>query len=102
MKTTRDTLFLPDFCDMRMVLALMVVSELLAVVLALGSLESRDRWADLGVISLFVQWVALTGAAVLCFSRRWLARLPNSVAAVLSYLLLLAVTTLISETVYWL
>jgi len=105
LKTARaanDVLFLPDFCGMRMVLALIVISELLALVLALGSLESRDRWADLGVISLFVQWVALTGAALLCFSRRWLARLPNSTAAVLSYLLLLAVTALISEAVYWL
>lgn len=101
-KITSDTLFLPDFCGMRMVLALMVISELLAVVLALGSLESRDRWADLGVISLFVQWVALAGAALLCFSRRWLVRVPNSTAAVLSYLLLLTVTALISEAVYWL
>lgn len=101
-KITSDTLFLPDFCGMRRVLALMVISELLAVVLALGSLESQDRWADLGVISLFVQWVALVGAALLCFSRKWLVRVSNGTAAALSYLLLLTVTALISEAVYWL
>lgn len=100
-KTAGDMLFLPDFCGVRMVLALMVISELLALVLALGSLSSGDRWADLGIISLFVQWVALTSAAVLCMSRRWLKRLPNRAAAVWSYLLLLAVTVTISEAAYW-
>lgn len=99
---SRDTLFLPDFCGVRMVLALMVIAELLALVLALGALESGDRWADLSVLSLFVQWVALTSAAALCASRRWLARVPNRAAALLSYLLLLAVTALVSEAAYWL
>lgn len=83
-----------------MVLALMVIAELLALALALGSLSSSDRWADLSVISLFVQWVALTSAAALCASRRWLARLSNRSAALLSYLLLLAVTGLVSEAAY--
>ncbi len=100
--TTRsDTLFLPDFCGVRMVLALMVIAELLALVLALGALESSDRWADLSVLSLFVQWVALTSAAALCVSRRWLVRCSNHSAALLSYLLLLAVTASVSETAYW-
>ncbi len=97
-----DKLFLPDFCGMRRVLTLMVLAELLALVLALGAPQSQDRWSDLGMISLFVQWVALTSGAVLCAGRRWLKRLPNRQAAVLSYALLLAVTALLSEAAYWL
>ena len=96
-----DELFLPNFCGVRMVLALMVIAQLLAFVLALGQLGSDNRWKDLSLISLFIQWTALSGGAVLCFSRPWLRKLPNIQAGLLSYFLLLAVTAVMSEAVYW-
>jgi two-component system sensor histidine kinase AlgZ len=95
-----DTLFLPDFCGLRRVLALVVMAELLALVLALGALQSQDRWSDLGVISLFVQWVALSSGAALCIGRRWLRKLSNVQAAAVSYVLLLTVTAVLSEAAY--
>ncbi|MCL5669487.1 MAG: sensor histidine kinase [Gammaproteobacteria bacterium] len=95
-----DTLFLPDFCGLRRVLTLLVMAELLALVLALGAQQSADRWSDLGVISLFVQWVALASGAALCIGRRWLKKLSNSQAAAVSYMLLLGVTALLSEAAY--
>ena len=100
-KTVVDELFLPNFCGVRMVLALMVIAQLLAFALALGQLGSNDRWQDLSLISLFIQWTALSSGAVLCFSRPWLRKLPNIQAGLLSYFLLLAVTAAMSETVYW-
>jgi two-component system sensor histidine kinase AlgZ len=99
---TVDNLFLPNFCDVRMVLALVVIAQLLAFVLILGPYNSSDRWTDLSLISLFIQWIALTSAALLCLSRPLLRKVGNITAACLSYILLIAVTVLISEVMYWL
>lgn len=77
------SLFLPDFCTTRSVLVVVVVAELLAVVLTLmgGLYESVDieRFA---LNSLFVQWVALTSAGLLCAAGDLLDRLPRSWAAI--------------------
>ncbi len=67
--------FLPDFCDNRTVFLLVLVVELLALVLALaGGRTPESFWTDLALTSLFMQWVALMIAAVLCRCRRRLAR----------------------------
>jgi two-component system sensor histidine kinase AlgZ len=98
-----DGFFLPDFCNVRLVFAVVIMAELLAFVLVLvtpGLLG--DRWSDLGVISLFLQWIALTSAALLCLARPLLSRLGNAAAVLISYLLVLLVTALLSEAAFWL
>jgi two-component system sensor histidine kinase AlgZ len=82
-----------------MVFAVVIIAELLAFVLVLAS-QRMDPWADLGITSLFLQWVALTSAAVLCIARPMLARIGNTAAALTSYLLLLLTTAAISELVF--
>lgn len=85
-----------------MVFAVVMISELLAIVLTLSPLRgSGDRWNDLSIISLFVQWVGLSSAAALCLARPWLARMPETRAATISYLLLLLTTLLITELAFW-
>lgn len=96
-----DSLFLPDFCNIRAVFAVVVVGELLAFVLTLASLSRATFWYDLSLTSLFVQWIALLSAAALCVTRRMLVRLGNSQAAAVSYGLLLAVTLAASAIAYW-
>lgn len=97
-----DDFFLPDFCNVRMVFAVVVIAEMLAIVLTLAPLDrAANRWEDLSIISLFIQWVALISAAVLCLSRRWLRKLSDTAAATASYLLLLTTTSLVSEATYW-
>ena len=84
-----------------MVFAVVLIGELLAFLLVLAPLSvSGERWNDLGMISLFVQWVALSSIGVLCISRRWLRRRDNRVAGVVSYGLVLLVTLLISEVAF--
>lgn len=94
--SSTDNFFLPDFCNVRMVFAVVVISELLAIVLSLSPLRSGNRWNDLSIISLFVQWVGLSSAGVLCLSRPWLARMNKMRAATTSYLLLLITTLVIT------
>ncbi len=90
------TTFLPDFCGLRIVFAVVVIGEMLALVLTLAPAVGDDRWADLGLVSLYVQWVALTGTALLCLARRHLARLGDVPAASVAYLLLLATILAVS------
>ncbi|MEE4379214.1 MAG: histidine kinase [Candidatus Competibacteraceae bacterium] len=67
---------LPDFCSNQAVLTTVLIAELLAFILVLASGESRqDFWVELGLVSLFIQAVALSTAAVLCSLRSLIARL---------------------------
>ncbi len=96
-----EDFFLPDFCQVGMVFAVVIIAELLAIVLTLAPMErSTSRWEDLAVISLFIQWVALISAAVLCIARPWLKHLKDRTAAAASYILLLSTTSLVSEVTY--
>ena len=73
--------FLPDFCDNRTVFLIVLIVELLAFVLALPQNRTLESfWTELALVSLFMQWVALAVAMVLCRCRRWLARLPPPTA----------------------
>jgi len=96
-----DSFFLPDFCNVRMVFAVVIISELLAIVLTLSPLRSSgDRWNDLSIISLFVQWVGLSSAGILCLARPRLARMKETHAAAVSYFLLLLTTLVITEAAF--
>jgi two-component system, LytTR family, sensor histidine kinase AlgZ len=96
-----EQFFLPSFCDVRIVFAVIVITELLAFVLVLASPDLLgDPWSSLGLISLLMQWIALTSAAVLCLARPYLYRLGNRVAGVASYLLVLLVTAAVVEMAF--
>lgn len=94
--------YLPDFCATQTVLAVVLISELVAIVLTLARQELHGFWTDLARTSLFLLWVGLSSATVLCYSRPALARLGVARASLISLALLVAVTLLISEVTYWL
>lgn len=97
-----DRGFLPDFCDGRTIINVLVMAELLAVVVTLVTRRiSPNLLQDLILISVFIQWIALTSVAVLCGLRRHLNRLPNARALALAYMALLAVTILVTEATVW-
>ena len=95
----QETLFLPSFCDIRMVFAVVVIAELLAFVLVLAN-SGNDPWSQLALASLFLQWIALSSAVVLCLIRPMLSRISNTAAALISYLLLLLTTAVVSELAF--
>lgn len=95
--------YLPDFCNVRVIFAVVVTAQLMAFILALSPLtDDSGRWASLNLISLLVQWIALTSVAVLCVSRPLLARFGTTAASTASYVLVLAVAGLVSEAAFWL
>jgi two-component system sensor histidine kinase AlgZ len=94
--------YLPDFCATRTVFAVVLISELVAIVLSLARVELRfGFWLDLARTSLFLLWIGLSSAAALCAARGWLARLNTRAASGIALALLVAVTVVISEATYW-
>ena len=90
--------FLPDFCGIRSVFGLVVSAQLLAIVLVLGSGKPANQlWHALSLVSLYVQWIGLSSAALLCILRRPLQRLNNTRAGLVAWLLVLVITAVVSE-----
>jgi two-component system sensor histidine kinase AlgZ len=93
--------FLPDFCAARAVLAVVLIVELVAIVLAIARQSLlRNFWVDLAACSLFLLWVGLGCAAVLCRARPWLATMQAMRAATIALALLVGVVGVVSEFVY--
>lgn len=89
--------FLPHFCTMKGALLLFIGAELfvLVLILALGQ-PLGESWDVLGLLSVFVQWIAFSCAAVLCFLRRWLAWLTVFWSWVCTYALIILTTALVA------
>jgi two-component system sensor histidine kinase AlgZ len=96
-----DSKFLPNFCDPRMALGVVLISELLALTFSLARPAAVGFLTELARISLLVQWLGLTSAALLCGLRRPLesASVPTITAAVLT--VVLGNILLLSVAVVW-
>jgi two-component system sensor histidine kinase AlgZ len=89
--------FLPDLCATRPVVIMILLAELLVVVHVLG--DSRlpvFDWKNLALASLFVQWIVLLSAALLCAARQLLLKLSLLPGVAVSFGIILLVTTLSS------
>ena len=96
-----ESFYLPDFCTSRTALAIVLIVELTAIVLTLARQGGAlDFWADLARTSLFLLWVGLVCAALLCWARKRLERrtVAGGSAAVLA--LLTAAIAAISAAAY--
>lgn len=92
-----NAFFLPDLCNTRAVLILLVVSE--ALVLAMTLIESsltHFSWQRFTVVSFFVQWVCLLSVAILCQLRETLVKVRAFTAAIWSLVVIALVTLTVS------
>lgn len=100
-----ESFYLPDFCTSRAALAIVLIVELTAIVLALarqggGHGAAPDFWAELARTSLFLLWVGLVCAALLCSTRRRLERLTVARGSAAVLVLLTAAIAAISAAAY--
>lgn len=80
-----------------MVFAVVIICELLAFILTLTPLSmDQQRWNDLALISLFIQWNGLSGSTALCLLRPVFKKYSNQFVAVSSYLILLLIIAFFS------
>lgn len=96
------SVFLPNACTGRAVLTMLLITELVAVVLTLaGAVGGQPLWERLIMLSLYLQWIGLCSAAILCQARSWLQGYTGMSVALVAFALLLLVTWVISEFAYW-
>ena len=93
----RANCFLPEFCRLQTLFAVVVIAQLLVFVIVLVQPAGIDRWTALSLYSLFVQWVAIGSTLLLCLTRPFLCRLPMAQAGVIAWLLVLLVTLVVGE-----
>ena len=91
------SLYLPDFCTSRATLAIVLIVELTAIVLTLARQSAVvDFWTDLVRTSLFLLWIGLAGAGLLCLLRGLLTRLSVTAGSAAVLGLIAALVALIS------
>ena len=90
---TDDNFYLPDFCTPKALLLLVVAAELLAIVLELAG-SGLFSWTQLALTSLFIQWIVLLSAGLLCVIRRILFDLSPLLTTVICLFVCLTVTSL--------
>ena len=97
-----EDFFLPDLCQAQSILFLVLVAELLVLVLVLASSSLLSfSWSKMGLTSLFVQWVVLTSATVLCNFRPLLMRMSIFYATLTGYGIILSLTLIFSILGEW-
>jgi len=99
-ETAADKLFLPDFCAIGTLFSVVLFGQLLVFVLVLTA-PGHDWLGELAMNSLFVQWVVLTSAGLLCGGRRLLRPLSDIAAGLAAWSLVLAVTGMVGEAAWW-
>ena len=96
-----DLRWLPDFCSLAVVFAVMVVAELLVLVIVIAPTdESLPLLPRLATASAFVQWLGLVCVVCLCQLQPVLLRLAPVWAVTAAYLLVLLITLLGSALVF--
>ena len=96
-----DSFYLPDFCASRAALAVVLIAELTAIVLSIARRGAAvDFWAELARSSLFLLWVGVVSAALLCWLRPRLARLSVGRGSAAVLMMLTAVVGAISAGVF--
>jgi two-component system sensor histidine kinase AlgZ len=101
MNAEKKQLYLPDFCTARAVLAIVIICELTALVLALARNEiAIGFWSDLARTSMFLLWIGLFGAGLLCGLRGYLNRQSLSKGSVIVLAATAAMVAMISIVAY--
>lgn len=96
-----ERFFLPNLCDPRMVLAVVLLSELLALIFTLVRPSDVDFLTELARISVLMQWLGLTSAAWICLVRRPLSRTSTAIATIAVLALVLVNILILSIATVW-
>jgi two-component system sensor histidine kinase AlgZ len=76
----------PSFCNWRLLLTVMVITELAVVLVGLGR-GGLPGWQWLGMASIYSQWMALFCASGLCLTSGWTSRVSARGAWIGSWLI---------------
>ncbi len=92
--------WMPTFCSAPTLFVLMIVGELVALVIVLAPQENPREWLPrLGTTTVYVQWLVLLNAVMLCSLRTVLQRLFTIAGFLLAWSAAVLVTALASWVV---
>lgn len=93
---------IPDLCQGRSVLWVILFSEALVIVLTLLSSGALAfSWEQFGLLSMYVQWMVLICAAFLCRLRLHLPHMNINGLTVISFSVILLVNLVLSALTQW-
>lgn len=93
--------YLPDFCAAGTVFVVVLVAELIAILLTLAAHDTPGMFLiELSKNSLFILWLALLGAVVMCLFRAKLESAGKTRAFVISFIVLLVMCVALAEIAY--
>lgn len=93
--------YLPNFCSSEANLLLILVLELIAIVLALVSEPAAaNLFIHIALMSLYIQWIGLSSAGLLCLLRRFKWMHSTNTATIGSVMVVLLVTALMVVVAY--
>ncbi|MCK5395174.1 MAG: histidine kinase, partial [Gammaproteobacteria bacterium] len=88
---------LPDFCDVRNLFAVILLTEVLAIVFAMAaSTTSTEFWDYLALSSFLMMWITLLNSAVLCQLRNWLHKQKQHLCLLISFCLMMSISLLVT------
>jgi len=87
---------IPELCNTTAITLLVLFSQLLVVILLFAG--SELSWVRFGLMSLFVQWIALGSAGLLCLLRNPLGKLSLPLGSTLAFGVVMCVTLAVSLT----
>ena len=90
---------IPELCNTTALALLIVFSELLVLVLLFAGGEVS--WVRLGLMSLYVQWVVLVSAAILCALRKLIGNASTVIGAMLAFSVVILVTLGVGLAAEW-
>ena len=92
-KVSSASSLLPNFCDIRNLFIIVLLTEVLAIVFSIAVSSNIDQfWGFLALCSLLMLWITLLDAAILCKLRAWLHRQKDSHCLIITFWTLMGVS----------
>ena len=95
-----DGVYPPSFCSWRLLLVVIVITELSVVLIGLGK-DGFPGWRWLSLVTLYSQWLALFCTSGLCVTSAWIGRLSARGAWVGSWLMVLLLAGVFSYAAWF-
>lgn len=92
---SQDDFFVPELCENKALLSLILLAQLLVIILILAEMTTPQfNWDRFALTSFFVQWNVLLSAAVICRLRPILAKVQVAYASIICCSLIVGITLL--------
>jgi two-component system sensor histidine kinase AlgZ len=88
---------LPNFCEIRNLFIAVLLTEVLAIILAMAASSTSEQfWDYLAISSLLMLWITLLNVASLCALRNWLHQQKQSHCLMISFTLMMGISLLVA------